>query len=84
MRQRFEQYGAWGCGGPYDAHSFVLISGGAQLYIRSTYGKWSKIGNGARLSGGQVAATGGIILLIVNLRAEVWSSGREPAERRRR
>lgn len=33
----------------------VVISGGAQLYIRSTYGKWSKVGNGARLSGGQVA-----------------------------
>jgi uncharacterized protein len=33
----------------------VVISGGAQLYIRSTYGKWSRIGNGARLSGGQVA-----------------------------
>ena len=33
----------------------LLITGGAQLYIRSTYGKWSKIGNGARLTGTQVA-----------------------------
>ena len=33
----------------------VLISGAAQLYIRSTYGKWSKVANGARLSGAQIA-----------------------------
>jgi hypothetical protein len=33
----------------------VLISGGAQLYIRSTYGKWSRVPNAARLSGGQIA-----------------------------
>jgi Zn-dependent membrane protease YugP len=33
----------------------IAISGGAQLYIRSTYGKWSRVGNGARLSGGQIA-----------------------------
>ncbi len=34
----------------------LLISGGAQLYIRSTYGKWSRVANGAGLTGGQVAA----------------------------
>jgi Zn-dependent membrane protease YugP len=33
----------------------VLISGAAQLYIRSTYGRWSRVGNGARLSGVQIA-----------------------------
>jgi Zn-dependent membrane protease YugP len=33
----------------------VLISGAAQLYIRSTYGRWSRVPNGARLSGGQIA-----------------------------
>jgi uncharacterized protein len=33
----------------------LIISGGAQLYIRSTYGRWSKVGNGARLTGAQVA-----------------------------
>lgn len=33
----------------------LLISGAAQLYIRSTYGKWSKVANGARLSGAQIA-----------------------------
>ena len=33
----------------------VIISGGAQLYIRSTYGRWSRVANGARLSGGQIA-----------------------------
>lgn len=32
----------------------LLISGGAQLYIRSTYGRWSRIQNGPRLSGAQV------------------------------
>lgn len=34
----------------------VVVSGAAQLYIRSTYGRWSQVGNAARLSGGQVAA----------------------------
>jgi Zn-dependent membrane protease YugP len=33
----------------------LLISGGAQLYIRSTYGRWSRVPNSARLSGGQIA-----------------------------
>jgi uncharacterized protein len=33
----------------------LLIAGGAQLYIRSTYGRWSKVPNGARLSGAQIA-----------------------------
>ncbi len=33
----------------------LLISGAAQLYIRSTYGRWSKVANGARLSGAQIA-----------------------------
>ena len=33
----------------------VLISGAAQLYIRSTYGRWSRVANGARLSGTQIA-----------------------------
>lgn len=33
----------------------VLISGAAQLYIRSTYGRWSKVANGPRLSGAQIA-----------------------------
>jgi Zn-dependent membrane protease YugP len=33
----------------------LLISGAAQLYIRSTYGRWSKVPNGARLNGAQVA-----------------------------
>jgi len=33
----------------------VLISGAAQLYIRSTYGRWSRVPNGARLSGAQIA-----------------------------
>jgi Zn-dependent membrane protease YugP len=32
----------------------LVISGGAQLYIRSTYGRWSRIQNGPRLSGAQV------------------------------
>jgi Zn-dependent membrane protease YugP len=32
----------------------LLISGGAQMYIRSTYGKWSRVPNGAQLSGAQV------------------------------
>jgi Zn-dependent membrane protease YugP len=34
----------------------LLISGGAQLYIRSTYGRWSRVPNGPRLTGAQVAA----------------------------
>lgn len=33
----------------------VLISGAAQLYIRSTYGRWSRVPNGARLGGAQIA-----------------------------
>jgi Zn-dependent membrane protease YugP len=33
----------------------LLISGGAQLYIKSTYGKWSRVPNAPRLTGGQVA-----------------------------
>lgn len=33
----------------------VVISGGAQLYIRSTYGRWNRVANGARLSGAQIA-----------------------------
>ena len=33
----------------------VMISGAAQLYIRSTYGKWSRVPNAARLTGAQVA-----------------------------
>ena len=33
----------------------LLISGGAQLYIRSTYGKWSQVPNAPRLTGAQVA-----------------------------
>lgn len=32
----------------------LVISGAAQLYIRSTYGRWSKVANGARLSGAQI------------------------------
>jgi uncharacterized protein len=33
----------------------VIISGAAQLYIRSTYGRWSRVPNAARLTGAQVA-----------------------------
>jgi uncharacterized protein len=33
----------------------VVVSGAAQLYIRSTYGRWSRVANGAGLSGAQVA-----------------------------
>ena len=33
----------------------LLVSGGAQLYIRSTYGRWSRVANAAGLSGAQVA-----------------------------
>jgi Zn-dependent membrane protease YugP len=32
----------------------LVISGGAQLYIRSTYGRWSRVQNGPRLTGAQV------------------------------
>ena len=35
--------------------AIIVISSAAQMYIRSTYGKWSKVPNGAGLSGGQVA-----------------------------
>ena len=34
----------------------LVISGGAQLYIRSTYGRWNQVPNGPRLSGAEVAA----------------------------
>lgn len=33
----------------------LVVSGGAQLYIRSTYGKWSRVPNAVGLSGAQVA-----------------------------
>ena len=33
----------------------LVVSGGAQLYIRSTYGRWSQVANAAGLSGAQVA-----------------------------
>ncbi len=33
----------------------LVISGGAQLYIRSTYGRWSRVANAAGLTGGQLA-----------------------------
>jgi hypothetical protein len=33
----------------------LVVSGGAQLYIRSTYGRWNRIANAAGLSGAQVA-----------------------------
>ena len=33
----------------------VVISGGAQLYIRSTYNRWSRVPNAAGVSGAQVA-----------------------------
>jgi Zn-dependent membrane protease YugP len=35
--------------------AIVVVSGAAQMYIRSTYGRWSRVPNGAGLSGGQVA-----------------------------
>jgi Zn-dependent membrane protease YugP len=35
--------------------AIIVVSGAAQLYIRSTYGRWSRVPNGAGLSGGQVA-----------------------------
>jgi Zn-dependent membrane protease YugP len=34
----------------------LLISGASQMYIRSTYGRWSRVPNGARLTGAQIAA----------------------------
>ena len=33
----------------------LVISGGAQLYIRSTYARWNRVPNGAVLTGAQVA-----------------------------
>jgi Zn-dependent membrane protease YugP len=33
----------------------LVISGGAQLYIRSTYGRWSRVPNSAGVSGAHVA-----------------------------
>jgi uncharacterized protein len=33
----------------------LVISGGAQLYIRSTYGRWSRVPNAAGLTGAEVA-----------------------------
>lgn len=35
--------------------AIIVVSGGAQLYVRSTYGRWSRVPNGAGLSGAQVA-----------------------------
>jgi len=35
--------------------AIIVVSGAAQMYIRSTYGRWSRVPNGAGLSGGQVA-----------------------------
>jgi uncharacterized protein len=35
--------------------AIIVVSSGAQMYIRSTYGRWSRVPNGAGLSGGQVA-----------------------------
>ena len=35
--------------------AIIVVSSAAQMYIRSTYGRWSRIANGAGLSGGQVA-----------------------------
>jgi uncharacterized protein len=35
--------------------AIIVVSAVAQMYIRSTYGRWSRIANGAGLSGGQVA-----------------------------
>jgi len=35
--------------------AIIVVSGAAQMYIRSTYGRWSKVANNAGLSGGQVA-----------------------------
>ena len=33
----------------------LVISGGAQLYIRSTYARWNRVPNAAVLNGAQVA-----------------------------
>jgi Zn-dependent membrane protease YugP len=33
----------------------LVVSGAAQMYIRSTYGRWGRVANGAGLSGAQVA-----------------------------
>jgi Zn-dependent membrane protease YugP len=35
--------------------AIIIVSGAAQLYIRSTYGRWSRVPNGAGLSGSHVA-----------------------------
>ena len=35
--------------------AIIIVSGVAQMYIRSTYGRWGRVANGAGLSGGQVA-----------------------------
>jgi uncharacterized protein len=35
--------------------AIIIVSGAAQMYIRSAYGRWSRVPNGAGLSGGQVA-----------------------------
>jgi len=35
--------------------AIIVVSGGAQLYVRSTYGRWSRVPNGAGLCGAQVA-----------------------------
>lgn len=35
----------------------LVISGVVQLYMKSTFGKWSQVRNGAGLTGGQVAGT---------------------------
>jgi Zn-dependent membrane protease YugP len=35
--------------------AIIVVSSAAQMYIRSTYGRWSRVPNGAGLSGGQVA-----------------------------
>jgi Zn-dependent membrane protease YugP len=35
--------------------AILVVSGAAQMYIRSTYGRWSRVANGAGLTGAQVA-----------------------------
>jgi Zn-dependent membrane protease YugP len=35
--------------------AIIVVSSAAQMYIRSTYGRWGRVANGAGLSGGQVA-----------------------------
>ena len=37
--------------------AILVVSGGAQLYIRSTYGRWDRVPNNAVLNGVQVAET---------------------------